>query len=286
MIKNRDFLTAFERVATLGTVHAAAKDLGLTQTAITQRLKALENELGTTLFLRSRRGMSLTDEGQTILQYHSALQELEMQFVSKLRGETRGETALTIVGPTSAIATRIAANCEKLYAKFPFLKLHLRSEDEANRIDELKRGLADLAVVSPHLVPNEMDSKMLKPDHYLLVASAKWKGRKLQEILETERVIDFYENDETTTQYLKQYDLLKLLKRSRIFVNENEALIRYFSLGIGFGTLTESVAESHIRSGRLISLNKGQTFDDPLALAWYPRRNKADYFLELIKSIT
>jgi DNA-binding transcriptional LysR family regulator len=54
---------AFLATVELGTVHAAAEKMGLTQTAVTQRIKALEADLGLTLFLRSRRGMALTEDG-------------------------------------------------------------------------------------------------------------------------------------------------------------------------------------------------------------------------------
>ena len=59
-------LQAFVSVARQGTVHGAAAELYLTQTGITQRIRAIEKELKTTLFLRSRKGMTLTQEGEAL----------------------------------------------------------------------------------------------------------------------------------------------------------------------------------------------------------------------------
>lgn len=278
-------LQAFKAIVESGTVHSAAESIGLTQTAVTQRLKGLEKELGLTLFLRSRRGMSLTAEGQALLQYCRATEELEGAFMSRVSGKSRDEVTVTIVGPTSAISTRVTDNCRELYAKYSHLRLHLTSDDHSNRIDLIRRGEADLAIVSPEHVPNEMDSKLLRPDRYLLVASPKWKGRKLQDIVENERIIDFYEIDPTTRNYLKRYDLISHVKRERLYVNENEALIKLFSHGVGYGTLTESVARPHLESSEIFALNKGQAMEDPLALVWYPRTQKSDYFEDLIRSI-
>ena len=56
-------LIAFAAIVRQGTVHGAAQDLKITQTGVTQRIRVIERELGTTLFLRSRRGMTLTQEG-------------------------------------------------------------------------------------------------------------------------------------------------------------------------------------------------------------------------------
>ena len=283
LILQNPLLSTFEAVARLGTAHSAAHELHVTQTAITQRIKALEQGLSMTLFHRSRRGMALTDEGKALLQYCSGAKELEGQFLSLVQGNERKEVSLRILGPTSAISTRIAENVEPLYSRYPFLRLHLLSDDFANRIEIIRRGEADLAVVPPDQVPNEMSSKLLKPDRYLLVGSSKWKGRKLSDILETERIIDFYESDLTTSTYLKAFGLGS--KRERLFINENEALIRMFVGGIGFGTLTESVAAPYLESGKLVTLNRGQSVEDPLALVWYPRPSKMEYFESVVRAI-
>src|SRR5665213_438142 len=276
-------LNAFKAIAETGSVHAAARSLGLTQTAVTQRLKGLESHLRLTLFLRSRRGMSLTSDGSALLQYCRANADLEGEFFSRVSGHSPIDVALTVAGPTSALSTRIVENCAGLYFKFPHLRLHLRSDDHANRTDLVRRGEVDMAIVATDEVPNEMDSKVLKADRYLLVGSAKWKGRRLQEILETERVIDFYEGDLTTRHYLKKFGFTT--KRERLYVNQNQALIHLFTNGVGYGTLTESVARPHLEDGSLIVLNKGHAMEDPLALIWYPRPQKPDYFAELIRAI-
>lgn len=283
VLKN-SLLIAFERVASLKTVHAAASDLTLTQAALTKRLRLLEQELGVTLFLRSRRGMTLTEEGKALLQFCKTSNEAEGQLMSKLKGG-KMEISLTIVGPTSALSSRINKDCILLYTKYPHLKLHFKTEDHANLIEMVRQGKADLAVVTPNLVPNEMDSKLLKPDRYLLVGSSKWQRRSLSEVLEKERIIDFYESDMTTLNYLRKFNLEKSKRPDRLYVNNNSALIRMFAAGIGFGTLTEDIAQPFIDNGELLKLNRGQVFEDPLALTWYPRHEKPDYFQDIVRSI-
>ncbi|MBY0451706.1 MAG: LysR family transcriptional regulator, partial [Bdellovibrionaceae bacterium] len=53
-------LEAFWAITRKGTVQDASKILGITQTGVTQRIRALEKQLKTTLFTRSRKGMKLT----------------------------------------------------------------------------------------------------------------------------------------------------------------------------------------------------------------------------------
>ena len=106
VLKN-SVLLAFEHVADLKTVHAVAEDLGFTQVAVTKRLRHLESQLDITLFLRSRRGMSLTEEGKALLQFCKTTGQAEDQFMSKLKGDGNMAVNLAIAGPTSTISSRI-----------------------------------------------------------------------------------------------------------------------------------------------------------------------------------
>jgi DNA-binding transcriptional LysR family regulator len=285
LILKNPLLDSFEAISRLGTAHAAAKELGVSQTAITQRIKALEEGMGVTLFLRSRKGMVITEEGKALLQYQKNIVEAEGTLIAQITGEHRSEISLTLIGPTSTISSRVADNCLPLYAKFPFLKLNLQSEDHKDLVQIIKRGEADLAIINPQFVPNEFHSKLLKPEKYLLVATSKWKGRDLKDILTTERIIDFYKEDNTTINYLKKFQFDSLSKLNRLYVNENATLVKFLIHGIGIGTLTESIAKSYLEDGSLIKLNRGQVLEDSLALVWYSRSKQLKYFEEIIRSI-
>jgi LysR family transcriptional regulator (chromosome initiation inhibitor) len=284
VLKN-PLLIAFERVSSLKTVHAAANDLGITQAAVTKRLRHLESELKVTLFLRSRRGMSLTEEGKALLQFCKTSNEAEGLLMSRLEGSNLHEVNLKIAGPTSILSSRVSKDCLHLYTKYPHLKLHFLCEDHLCLIELIKQAKVDLVIVPPSEVPNEMDGKLLKPNKFMLVGSPKWKGRSLSNILEQERIIDYYEKDMTTLNYLSKFELVSSKRLDRLFMNNNMSLIRMFSAGIGFGTLTEDIAKPFLESGELIKLNRGQIWEDPLALAWYPRHEKSICFQDLISSI-
>ena len=229
--------------------------------------------------------MTLTEEGKALLQLCLGQKQLEGKFLGQISGKERSSVNLTIIGPTSAISSRFINDCKHLYEKYTFLNLNFCTDDHSDLIEQVRKGKSDLAVVDPSLVPNEMTSKMLKPDRYLLVCSSKWKGRRLLDIVSNERIIDFYESDQSTLNYLKYFELDSSKFTKRIFVNNNAALIRLFDAEVGYGTLTESIAKPHIESGDLIALNQGRIYEVPLALTWYPRPAKQQYFEELIKSI-
>jgi DNA-binding transcriptional LysR family regulator len=279
-------LQAFLAIVKNTTVHGAASDLGLTQTAVTQRIRALEKDLRTTLFTRSRKGMRLTQEGEALFRYCQGARDLEGEVLSLISGGGKELSIFVgLVGPTSVMTSRIVSQCADLYTKWPDLYLNLVITDTEDRLSLVRSGQATMAIVPPEAVPNEMDSKMLKPDKYILVASKKWKGRRLQDILAQERIIDFYKTDQTTLNYLKKFDLASIVKRPRLFANNNEAIIKLFIEGVGFGTLTQEIAKPYLESGLLIALNSGAVMDDPLALVWYPRPEMPVYLKSIISAI-
>jgi LysR family transcriptional regulator (chromosome initiation inhibitor) len=279
-------LQAFEAIARLSTVHAAAKELLITQTGVTQRIRALENELRVSLFIRSRAGMKLTTEAEALLRYCHHAKDLEGEALSHILGGGKDKgTHITLAGPTSVMSSRIAEQCLPLYAKWPHLFLHFLVTDAVNRLELAKSAKSNFVILAPQEVPREMDSKMLKPDRYLLVASVKWKGRRLSDILENEKLIDFDERDPTSINYFKKFKILQHFKNNRIFANNNEVLIKLFLHGVGYGTLTQEIAKPYLESGKLIALNNGAVLEDPLALAWYPRKEMPSYLKDLIQVV-
>jgi LysR family transcriptional regulator, chromosome initiation inhibitor len=279
-------LEAFLCVVEAGTVIGAAQKLHLTQTGVTQRIRTLEKSLRTSLFIRSRRGMKMSEEGESLFRYCQAVLELEGKLLGEISGRpNEASVSLTLAGPTSIVSSRIIPACEGIYRDFPNLILSYRLDDRENRAELLKKGIAHLAILAPREVALEMDSKVLKPDRYVLVASAKWKRRKLAEIITSERMIDFDEGDSTTQDYLKKFGLLASARPERIFANTNFAVLSLLKAGIGYATLTEEVAAGAISRREITVLNQGKVYEDAQALAWYPRREMPAYFARIVEAI-
>jgi DNA-binding transcriptional LysR family regulator len=231
--------------------------------------------------------MRLTPEGQILLRYCTEVSNLEGHLLSGIKGagHTR-EVELCIVGPMSLLAGRVAPRYSEIAHKWPHLNLRFVVDSNANRLNQLKRGACDLAFVLPHEVGLELDSKLIKPVEYVLVAASRWKSRPLRQILETEKLLAYHPGDTTGLDYLRTFRLIGHFTRSRFCVNENVTLIRLLELGLGFGVLPKEIAEPLVDDGRLALLNQGRSYKIPFAMAWYPRREMPDYFREIVQMIT
>ena len=277
-------LVAFAKVAECKTVHGAAKILHLTQTAVTQRVRLLEQKLKTTLFIRTRSGMRLTLEGEQLYRYCQRVNELTGETLASIQGTlTTIQSKITIVGPTSIMRSRIVPRCAQIMRDYPHLYFTYILNDEKDISQHLKSGEADLVIMRPELVEQEMESKILEEEHYILLCSPKWRGRKLRNIISEEKIIDFNPTDHMTYSYLEKFDLFKYVKNNRHYINNTESIAQMFIDGLGYGVLTKEFARHYLASKQLIILNQGKSYSYPLVVAWYKRPESPAYFTQIIK---
>lgn len=288
-------LEAFWAVVQKNTVQDASKILGLTQTGVTQRIRSLERQLGVTLFIRSRKGMRLTADGEHLLNYVKISLENEGMTLAQLKNTAKDHSVrLNISGPSSIIRSRVIPNLLDLPQKFSYLRLGFHFSDTESILEQIKSGQVDVGFLHPKYVPNELDSKTLQPQKYVLVGSAEMKNelkkKSLAEVLMKWSMIDFNPQDEMTYNYLQQFkllskDQLKIKFNSRHFANNTDALAQMVSHGWGYSVLTEEFWNLNKNNVKLAALDPGHSYQYQLAMAWYPRVQMPDYMKELIKRV-
>ncbi len=279
-------LEAFVAVIRHSTVHGAAREIGLTQTGVTQRIRALERQLGTTLFTRSRKGMHPTPEGEALHRYCQSARDLEGQLLSFLHNNTDEATVrVNICGPSSIMRSRIIPGSVKILDAHPNVTFTFNLNDDESSLKQLKSGESQLAVLSRNEVVNELDSKLLAPSSYILVGPAAWKSLPIEEVVATQRIVDFNATDKATFQFLKKFNLFEKCIRERHLANNIDALASLIAKGCGYSVLTRKFAEPLFRAKQIIDLMPGRQLELEFALAWYPRHEMPPYFAKLIKSI-
>ncbi len=279
-------LQAFLAIVKHKTVHAAAASIHLTQTAVTQRIRALEMRIGTTLFIRTRKGMMLSPDGEILLRYCYTVRDLEGEALAQIKGAgITTDIQMCITGPTSIMRSRIIPQCVSVMKHFPHLLMHYDINDMENRIKSLRSGETQFAIVNPEEITPEMTSKLLRPEKYVLVCSSAWKKRKTRDIIKTERIVDYDPIDQMTYYYLKHFDLFEIARHGRHFVNRTDALAMLLSAQCGYGVLTFEFSKPYIESNQLIVMNSGKIYENNMALAWYERHEPPKYFTAIIDAI-
>ncbi|CCN85981.1 LysR substrate-binding domain-containing protein [Vibrio nigripulchritudo] len=164
-------LVAFEAVARLGSIGAAARELCVTQAAVSQQLKSLEQFLGTTLFERHQRGVKLTSIAQHYQPIVSgSLAHLKLQ-TQLLFGEKESDVLSLRVNHTLC-HNWLLPKLADFYQMYPFIRLDIQLVDwpsttPCQNVDiELTNGKVD----SEHT-----HSERLFQEHWLLVCSPRFK---------------------------------------------------------------------------------------------------------------
>ncbi|HEX8305436.1 MAG TPA: LysR family transcriptional regulator [Jatrophihabitans sp.] len=149
-----------------GSIAAAAREVGLTPSAVSQQLTILEREAGTPLLDRSSRGVLLTGAGQALVaRARSILQLLEeaRADLDRLTGELSGHVRIGTVA--SAAAALVSTAAIRLAAEHVALELTVTVAEPARSIDQLLNGDLDIAVVDVYDgVPVPMPDYLLATD--------------------------------------------------------------------------------------------------------------------------
>lgn len=279
-------LEAFWAVVRKGTVQDASKILGLTQTGVTQRIRSLEKQLKTTLFMRSRTGMKLTAEGEALLHFVKSTIDLQGMALSKIqRATSESIIEVSISGPPSILRSRVIPHLSSVTQKYPHLRFLLDLADSEKSIEKLKIADCDIIALEQHQLTREMDSKKLKIEKYGFYGPAKWKSRKASDLFKIENLIQISPYAQTTLQLLEKYNLKTKIHNDRHFVNDTEAALAMAANNLGFCVLPVEIAETSIKKNQLSQLAPNYFYEKKMCLAWYPRPEMSNYFQALIQLI-
>ena len=163
------------RIAELGGLSAAARDLGISPASASTRLGKLESSLGVRLFHRTTRAVSLTGDGADFLPYaQEALEALDagLDSVSGRVRQASGSLRMTLPGSFGRmhVVPRLAAFRER----HPEVTLDLRLSDA---VLDVVKGAFDLVIRNAELADSSLVARRLADDERVLVASPDYLAR-------------------------------------------------------------------------------------------------------------
>lgn len=139
----------FREVAETGNISVAAKNLYISQSAVSQSIKQLETALQARLFARSPRGVTLTGEGQMLYQYvRSALSLLSTGEDKLSQAQQLLLGTLTIGASDTVTAMFLTPYLERFHREHPGIRLKIVSGRSAKVLSLLKSGVVDIAFAS------------------------------------------------------------------------------------------------------------------------------------------
>ena len=232
----------FKEVAETGNISLAAKNLYISQSAVSQSIKQLETALQARLFARSPRGVSLTWEGQMLYQYvRSALGLLAT-------GEDKLSQAQQLLLGTLTIGAS-----DTVHRQHPGIRLKIVSGRSAKVLSMLKSGAVDIAFASSPTDPAALHTWSCFATHSVFVAGSGYDCDfdhvyTRQEIAEFPLIL--LERKASSRVFLEQYFLQSgITLTPEIELSSRSLLVSLARIGLGVAGVTLEFVQKALDSG-------------------------------------
>lgn len=277
-------LAALSAVHRRGSFDLAAAELHVTPSAISQRIKALEEMAGTLLIRRGQPCMA-TETGLRLIRHHDEVSLLERRLTEELPGLTPGPATLRIAVNADSLATWVIP---ALAAAEGFL-FDLVIDDQDVSQDWLKRGEV-MGAITSHPGPLQgCDTVALGGLRYRATASPSFMARwfpdgATPQALSLAPAITYSENDRLQERWVA--GLIPGAKRGTFPTHRmasSQAFVDAALIGLGWGMNPEPLVAAHLASRALVEIAPGTPLDVPLH--WQFTRLAAPALLPLTRAI-
>ena len=285
-----DYYRVFYETARLGSFSAAAQHLYVSQSAISQCIQQLESDLDVQLFIRTRKGVSLTSEGKILFtKVESAIGAIEQgeSQLNRLRHLEAGELK---IAAGDAITTHfLLRHLERFHDLYPEIRIEMANSYSSQMAALVKEGNADLAFVNMPLKDDELVIEPCCEINDIFVCGAEFKSETAYSWEEVASLpLILLEKNSSSRRFLdKTFKKKGISLKPQIEMAVHDLLIRFASIHLGVSCVVEEFSKEELQKG----LIKKLPLDPPLPkrsigcayLKNAPLSYAAKAFIELIK---
>ncbi len=258
-------LLAFAALAERGSFTLAAKDLFLTQSAVSHAIKALEDDVGCRLLDRVGRRVLLTQAGEQFLRHtEKILREMEVARAGLDHLTQWGNGRLRLGASTTACQHILPTVLRDFRQSYPKCVIRIEPGDHGHQLELLRKGHIDLAIVleSPGQRLVEFTFVPLFEDEmrFIVAPLHPWAklGRAPRELIPEETLVLYNKASHTFRLVNDYFREEKIALSNFIELGSMEAIKELVKIGIGAGVLAPWIARSELEDGSLVSLPLGQ----------------------------
>lgn len=263
-------LAAFYKTAQTLNMTKAASELGLTQSALSQRIMVLEEDLETTLFVREGRQIRLSEQGEHLLRYCQNTANMEDELLEAFKGGTN-ELAGTIriAGFSSITKSVLIPALAPFFRKNPKVVPDIQDYEMSDLPEVLRTGAADIVIADYQMNRSGVAQEVLGMERYVVIESKKFDSPDL--------FLDHDARDMATEIFFEsQGKSQKKLKRA--FMGDVYGIIEGVRNGLGKAVMSQHLIEGD-NEFKIVSGYKKH--DRPVTMHYFER----PYYSNLFKSV-
>src|SRR5260221_10245389 len=256
-------LRAFAALARTGSFTLAAKELSLTQSAVSHSMRVLEREVGCRLLGRMGKKVVLTEAGESFL-VHAERILAEMALARAQLGQLGkwGQRRLRIGASTTACQYVLPGVLREFKESFPQCVIHIEPGDTPDALELLRKNRVDLALTLEPREPTVFDFRPLFEDEiqFLVSPTHSWARQgKVERSEITRQKFILYTRTSYLHEMIEQYfDSEKMVLPTSIELGNMEAIKELVKLGLGVSILAPWVAQKELAEGSLYALPLGK----------------------------
>ncbi len=256
-----DYYKVFYYAASLGSITLAAKKLFLSQPTVSRLIQNLERDLGCTLFIRTKKGLLLTPEGNVLYQHISKACQHIFAAESELNSLQALESGTIRLGASEmTLHNYLIPRFGRFHEQFPAVQFRIQSYNASRAVSALKNGELDFAVVISPIPEEDLFTVLpLASFQDIVVAgsafsflkdhSLTWKDLLSYPIICTE-------SGTATREFWEQLFSMEGLKlHIDIELPTTDLLCPLAAENLGLALVPENFAAPSIQNGALIRLN-------------------------------
>ena len=255
----RIFCTAAEQRSFSG----AARELYITQSAVSQAIGQLEEQTGVALFLRSSKGVALSAEGEMLYEYVRSALGLISAAEEKLQRMAALELGeLRICAGDTASKYLLLPSLETFHAQFPQVKLSIinRTSSEGTRL--LLDGQADIAFLNLPPKESELDPslevQLSFPIHDIFVAGERFSALKSQTLSLSELAslpLILLETKANSRKYVQAFFKEQgAVIQPDIELGSHELLLEFAGIGLGISCVIREFSQDYLKKESVFEL--------------------------------
>lgn len=257
---NYESYKIFYYVAINENISKAAEKISISQPAVTWHLKNLENQLGVNLFIRTKKGVHLTEEGKILFEYVKKGIDNFSNGKNALTNMRNLEFGKIRIGSSTTVSKHVLMpHLEKFHEKYPNIDIQIVNTLTENLLQELRNGNLDMLVLN---MPME-ESKDLKIQKILDVQDIFVGNKKYHELckdgLNLEQLNNypllFQKSPSNTRKYLDNYlrNNNVVLKPKTEIVSYN-LIMEFVKSGFGIGYATKEFIKEELNNKTLYEI--------------------------------
>ena len=248
----------FKEVAETGNISVAAKNLYISQSAVSQSVKQLETALQARLFARSPRGVSLTSEGQMLYQYVRSALGLLATGEDKLSQAQQLLLGTLVIGASDTVTSQfLVPYLDDFHRLHPGIRLKIVSGRSAKVLSMLKSGAVDIAFASSS-ADSAVESWPCFATHSAFVAGSGYDC-DFDHVYTRREIADFplilLERKASSRVFLEQEFLKHGVTLSpEIELSSRSLLVSLAHIGLGVAGVTLEFVQKALESGDIRAL--------------------------------